>query len=118
MSDLDDAMLQRMIHMVYNEHTNFCHWDFLDLMKPKTYRNKICKLKKEGIVEDDYKSTNAYHSLVGHKFGKTGTRNHTGVATISHNDPINRMFLNLPEDKQSIHDIHLRFTAHNIYETQ
>jgi hypothetical protein len=116
MSDLDDAMLQRMIHMVYEEHTNFCHLDFRDLMKHKTYRNKICKLKKEGIVEDDYKTTNAYHTLKGHKFGKAGTRSHTGV-TISHNDSINQMFLNLPEDKQTIHDIRLRFTAPNIYET-
>ena len=114
LSDLDNAMIQRMIHKVHVEHTNFCKLDFLDLMKPKTYRNKICKLKKQGIVEDDYKSTNAYHTLVGHKFGRAGTHNHTGVTT-SHNNPIYQMFLNLPMDKQCIHNIRLRLTVPDIY---
>jgi hypothetical protein len=83
-------------------------------MKPKTYRNKICKLKKEGIVEVDLKTTNTYHTLKEHKFGKAGTRNHTGV-TISHNDPVYNMIKNLPMDKQSIHDVHLKFKVPNIY---
>ena len=84
-------------------------------MKPKTYRNKISKLKKDGIVELDIKTSIAIHTLKDHKFGKAGTPNHTGV-TISHNDPVYQMIKNLPMDKQSIHNIRLRFEAPNIYE--
>jgi DNA-binding transcriptional ArsR family regulator len=116
MSELDEAMLERMIHIVYDEHKNFSNMDFLDLMKPKTYRNKISKLKKDGIVELDYKSSVAFYTLKGHRFGKAGTSNHTAViVTISHNDPIYNMIKNLPMDKQSIHDIHLKFKAGKIY---
>lgn len=116
MTDLDDAMLERMIRIVDDEHKPFSYLDFLDLMKPKTYRNKISKLKKDGIVEPDIKTSIAFHTLMGHRFGKAGTPNHTGV-TISHNDPIYNMIKNLPMDKQSIHNIRLRFAAPNIYET-
>src|SRR5437867_3199654 len=104
MSDLDDAMLERMIHIVNGEHTSFSYRDFLDLMKPKTYRNKISKLKNDGIVELDTKSSIAFYTLKGHRFGKAGTPNHTGV-TVSNNDPIYNIIKNLPMDKQSIHDI-------------
>jgi hypothetical protein len=116
MSELDQAMLERMIHIVYDEHKNFSNRDFHDLMKPKTYRNKISKLKKDGIVELDYKSSIAFHTLNGQRFGKAGTPNHTGV-TISHNDPVYNMIKNLTMDKHSIHDIHLKFKATNIYKT-
>jgi hypothetical protein len=37
--------------------------DFLDLMKHKTFRNKISKLKKEGIVELDFNSGIAFYTL-------------------------------------------------------
>jgi hypothetical protein len=116
MSDLDDAMEERMAYIVFIEHRPFSNRDFLDIMKPKTYRNKISKLKKDGIVELDTKSSIAFYTFKGRRFGKAGTPNHTGV-TISHNDPIYNMIKNLPMDKQSIHNIRLRFTAPNIYET-
>jgi hypothetical protein len=116
MSDLDDAMLECMIHIVYDEHRPFSYMDFHDLMKPKTYRNKISKLKKDGKVKLCYKSVCAFHTLEGHNFGKPVTPNHTGVM-ISHNDPIYNMIKNLPMDKQSIHNIRLKFEAPNIYET-
>jgi hypothetical protein len=116
MSDLDDAMEERMAYIVFIEHRPFSYIDFHDLMKPKTYRNKISKLKKDGKVKLCYKSVCAFHTLQGHNFGKPVTPNHTEV-TISHNDPVNQMFKNLPKDNQSIHDIRSRFTAHNIYET-
>jgi hypothetical protein len=65
MSDLNDAMLERMIHIVYQEQRPFSNRDFLDLMKPKTYRNKISKLKKDRIVELDTKSSIAFYTLKG-----------------------------------------------------
>jgi hypothetical protein len=116
MSDLDDAMLERMTYIVNHELRPFSYMDFLNLMKHKTFRNKISKLKKEGIVELDFNSGIAFYTLKDHRFGKAGTPNHTGV-TISHNDPVYQMIKNLPMDKQSIHNIRLRFTAPNIYET-
>jgi hypothetical protein len=114
MSDFDDEMLERMIHIVYDEHRPFCYREFLDLMKPKMYRNKISKLKKDGIVELDTKSSIAFYTLKGNSFGKAGTPYHTGI-TISHNDPTYNMIKNLPMDKQCIHDIHLKFKASEIY---
>jgi hypothetical protein len=111
MSDLDDAMLERMIHIVNNEHKPFSYFDFLDLMKPKTFRNKISLLKKEGVVEPDIRSSIAFHTLKGHKFGKPGTLDHTVV----HNHPLYKFLENLVLDKQSIHNIRLRFTVPNIW---
>lgn len=83
-------------------------------MRHKTYRNKISKLIREGKVELDYKSLRAYHTLTGHKFGKSGTHHPTGVI-VPNNDPIYDMLNNLPMDKHSIHDIHLKFKAPDIY---
>ncbi len=107
-------MLKRIFHFVCDEHRNFCFKDFLDIMRHKTYRTKISKLIKDGIVEVDYKSSETFHTLMGHKFGKSGTRHPTGVS-VPNNDPIYDMLKNLPMDKQAIHDIHIKFKAPNIY---
>ena len=129
MSEVDDAMLQRMFHIVCDEHKSFCYLDFLDLMKPTTYRNKICKLKKDGIVELDYISGVAFHTLKGYRSGKPVTPNHIGVSssscpnslplsiTVGHNDPVYQMIKTLPMDRQAIHDIRAKFQSPNIYET-
>jgi hypothetical protein len=116
MSKTDDA-LQRMIHIVNEEDRPFNKFDFLDLMKPKTYRNIICKLKKQGIVELNDNSYPAFHTLKGHRFGKSRTPNPMGVNSIiiSHNDPIYQIIKNVPMDKACIHDIHLKFKCPNIY---
>jgi hypothetical protein len=117
MSELDDAMLERMIHIVYDEHKPFSYLDFIDLMKPKTYRNKVSKLKKDGIVELDIKSIPAFYTLKGCKFGKSGTPTHTVVFPLNNNDPLYKTLQNLPFGSHSIHDIRLRFNVPNIYET-
>ena len=116
MSSLDDAMQERMAYIVFHENRPFSYSDFLDIMKHKTFRNKILELKKKEIVELDYNSGIAFYTLKGYRRGKAGTRHHTGV-TISHKDPVYQMIKNLPMDKQSIHDIRLKFEAPNIYET-
>ena len=127
MSEVDNAMLQRMFHIVCDEHKSFCYLDFLDLMKPTTYRNKICKLKKDGIVELDYISGVAFHTLKGYRSGKPVTPNHIGVSssnsdslplsiTVGHNDPVYQMIKNLPMDRQAIHDIRAKFQVPNIYD--
>jgi hypothetical protein len=103
-----------MFHLVFQEHTNFSYRDFLDIMKPKTYRNKILELKKEGIVEVDYISSVAFHTLSGYKFGKSGTRNHTGV-TVSHNNPMYKILEGLVLGKISFHNVHITFVLPKIY---
>ena len=112
MSLLDDAVLQRMNHIVNDEHKPFSYFDFIDIMKPKTFRNKISRLKKKGIVEPDIRSSIAFHTLKGHKFGKAGTL-YPPVVSSSH--PLYKTLQYLPFDKQSIHDIHLTFKAPDIY---
>jgi hypothetical protein len=125
MSELDDAMLQRMIHIVHEDHKPFSYFDFVDIMKPKTYRIKISLLKKEGIVESDIRSSIALHTLKGNKFGKPGTPTHTVVfphshshrydISISHYDPLYKTLANLPFGAESIHDIRSRFHVPQIY---
>jgi hypothetical protein len=125
MSELDDAMQERMAYIVFHEHKPFSYFDFIDLMKPKTYRNHISKLKKDGIVEPDIRSSIAFHTLKGHRFGKPGTPTHTVVfphshsrrydISISHNDPLYKTLQNLPFGAECIHDIRLRFNVPDIY---
>ena len=107
-------MDERMAEIMFIQHRSFSQRDFLDLMKRKTYTNKIYERVKRGIVELDYRDSFAHHTLNGHKFGKSRTRHPTGV-TVPKNDPIYDMLKNLAMDKQAIHDIHLKFKASNIY---
>jgi hypothetical protein len=120
MSKLDDAMQERIAEIVFIEHRPFSYRDFTRMMRHKTYRNKICKLRKQGIVELDYKTPTAYYTLTGYRFGKSGTHTHTGgsVPTISNNDPIYNMLKNLDATmgQAGIHNIRLTFYAPNIHD--
>jgi hypothetical protein len=124
MSELDDAMREHMDYIVLHENKPFSFKDFLCFeedgkeyrMRHGTIRNKLLAFRKKGIIEPDYNSGIAFYTLAGIRFGRPMTPNHTGV-TISHNDPVYNMIKNLPMDKQSIHDIHLKFKAPNIYKT-
>lgn len=119
MSRLNDAMLERMAYIVFSENRPFSFRDFLHFqvdekeygMTHGTFRNKVYKLVKNGEVELSYYSSCAFYTLKGYKFGKPVTPNHTVV----HNDPIYRMLENLPLERQSIHDIHLRFKVPEIW---
>jgi len=115
MSELDEAMAVHMAYIVLSEGRPFSYVDFLQFkvdgkeygMNHGTYRNKILALKRSGEVELDYNSGIAFHTLKGHRFGKPMTPNHTVV----HNNPFLKFLESLPFDKQSIHDIHLKFKA-------
>lgn len=121
MSELDDAMLAHMAFIVSSEGRPFSYRDFLRFevngneygMGHGTFRNKISKLIKIGIAELCYSSTCAFYTLKGHKFGKPVTTNHT---VVSHNNSVYKMFQELPLDKQSIHDIRLKFKVPNIWQ--
>lgn len=120
MSELDNAMQEHMAFIVLSEGRPFSFRDFLQFtidgkiykIAPGTFRNRVLALKKAGVIELDYNSGIAFYTLKGHKFGKAVTPNHTVV----HNNPLYKMLQDLPFDKQSIHDIHLRFKVPNIWQ--
>lgn len=119
MTHLDDALEENMAYIVLSERRPFCYRDFLKFevngkvyfMTHGTFRNKLCKLRKCGKVEPSYYSVCAFYTLRGHKFGKPMTPDHTVV----HNNPFYKMLQDLPFDKQSIHDIRLRFKVPNVW---
>jgi hypothetical protein len=76
-----------------------------------TFRNKISEFIKCGKVVLLFYSGCAFYTLKGYRFGKPMTPNHTVV----HNNPVYQMLQDLPFDKQSIHDIHLKFKVPNIW---
>ena len=113
-------MQEHMASIVFSEGRPFSFKDFLHFtvdgkiykMAPGTFRNKVLALKKNGEVELDYNSGIAFYTLIGHRFGKPMTPNHT---VVHHNDPTYNMLQNLPVDKHSIHDIRLRFNVPGIW---
>lgn len=108
-----------MAYIVLSERSPFCYRDFLKFevddigynMTHGTFRNKISELIKCGKVELLFYSGCAFYTLKGYRFQKPMTPNHTVV----HNDPVYRILQELPFDKQSIHNIRLRFKAANIW---
>jgi hypothetical protein len=119
MTELENAIQEHMAFIVFSECRPFSFRDFVHFtvdgktyeIAPGTFRNKILALKKAGVVELEYNSGIAFYTLKGHRFEKAVTPNHTVV----HNDPIYRMLENLPLERQSIHDIHLRFKGPEIW---
>ena len=120
MSKLDEAMQKHMEYLVYSVERPFCYKDFLYFkingetygMKHTTYRNKISELKKKGKVELDYNSVYAFYTLKGNKFGRPMTSDHT---VVNQYNPLIFMLQNLPLEKQSIHDIRLKFKVSDIW---
>jgi hypothetical protein len=153
MSELGDALMYRMSHLVFIEKRPFCYRDFLKFeidgkvyrMKHGTFRNHVSKLMKAGKIEREYHSGLAFYTIKGVNFGKRNnksvvetmmmqpmTSNHTEVShchchhphnkenvvndTVSYSTPpIYNIIKNLPLDKNSLHDIHMRFEVPNIW---
>ena len=136
LSDLTDAMIIHIHQLVHEEQRPFSYRDFMKFvvegrefrMTHGTFRNNVSNLMKEGLVEVSYKSSITFYTLKGVKFDKTSriamTGNHTGVPFISSaslapsiltSNPLYRIIRDLPLDKNSVHDIHLRFISPGIY---
>jgi hypothetical protein len=82
-------------------------------MKHGIFRNKISNLIKTGKVEVVYRSAGmAFYTLKGVNVGKPIPSNHMGV---SYTNPFYRFIQDLILDKNSIHDIHLKFTCEDIW---
>ncbi len=129
-------MVLHMHHLVHEEQRPFSYLDFMKFavygqefkMTHGSFRNKVSKLMKEGLVEVSCRSNIAFYTLRNVKFDKVSrfavTRNHTGVPIIlgaslsqsavsSH--PLYRIIKDLPLDRSSVHDIRLRFVSPQIY---
>ncbi|MGH9977734.1 MAG: hypothetical protein ACRD8Z_18150 [Nitrososphaeraceae archaeon] len=140
MSDLIEAMIKHIHHIVYEEHRSFSYIDFIKFevdgkeykIAHGTFRNNVSSLMKEGLVEVSYKSNITFYTLRGIKFDKASrfamTGDHTGVAhspisvstpppsvTSLSSNPLYRILKELPLDKSTVHDIRLRFNSPQIY---
>ena len=139
LSDLVEAMVIHIHHLVHDERRPFSYLDFMKFevdghefrMSHGTFRNIISRLVREGLIEISYRSNIAFYTLRGVKFVKANkmamTRNHTGVVgfpllvsvstspSFISSNPLYRILKDLPLDQSSVHDIHLRFVSPQIY---
>jgi hypothetical protein len=137
-SQLDEAMLNHMRYLALIEGRPPGYRDFQSFeyngktygMTHGTYRNKICRLKKAGIVETEYNSGTAFHTLKDIHFGNRKkeammTPNHMGVSPVitvtnKEDDEISKTAIykaiqELPPEQKAVHDIHLTYTVPDIY---
>lgn len=125
----NDIMFQRIRYIVTVEHRPFSYQDFLDLMKHGTFRNKISKLRREGIVELVRNSHVTLYTLKGYSFGNrlpmtispmdiSSVIPVTGVISLTAASETNNFLgylKSLNTSTNSIHDIHTKFTVPYIY---
>ena len=129
MSELDNAMDQHIEYLVHHEKRNFSVVDFRRFivdgkeyrMTAGTFRNKVLKRKKLGTIELDCKSGCAFYTIKGHKFSNLMTPHHTGGifssgVTAGRQTPLYKWLKNLPVERQSLHNIRLRFEAEGIWQ--
>jgi hypothetical protein len=137
-SQLDDAMLKQIRHLVLTEGRPPSYRDFQSFeyngktysMTHGTYRNKISELKKGGIVETEYNSGTAFHTLKDVHFGKRKksetmtpmmTPNLMGVSPVTSvikdmtKSSLYEEIHKLSPEKRAIHDIHLKFQVPDIW---
>jgi hypothetical protein len=128
---LDQAMRKHMAYIVHSERRPFSYLDFLHFnvdgktygIKHGTFRNKVSKLRKLGIVELYCNSVPAFYTIRGEsiRMKKTMTPlmtpNHTEVTTVT--SVIDSIFYNtmqdLPSEQKALHDIHLKFQVTDIW---
>jgi DNA-binding transcriptional ArsR family regulator len=138
MPSLDEAMLKHIHYLVFKEHRPFSHRDFCSeeakgqpyAMAHGTFRNKISKFMKLGIVEIEYNSGTTYYTLKDVHFGNRKksemmtpkmTPNHMGVSPVTSvikditESSLYKEIHSLPPEKRAIHDIHLKFQVPDIW---
>ncbi|MGC2680568.1 MAG: hypothetical protein WA323_01790, partial [Candidatus Nitrosopolaris sp.] len=85
-------------------------------VKYGTLRNILSKLRRTGQIQIDYKTKQTFYTLPGTTFGRPKmTTYHTGVPSLAVDNPIYNLIQNLPIGKNALHDIHLRFSIHDIW---
>jgi hypothetical protein len=115
-----------MGYIVFLENRPFSYLDFIPkfevngttyAMKYGTLRNYFLKLRKNGDIELDYRSKQAFYTIKGQKFGKHKlmTSNHMGGVERFSSDPMVKLISNLPMQGNALHDIHLRFSSGGLW---
>lgn len=113
MTDLTNAMMMHMYNIVHGEYRPFSYIDFLNFKVDDigykethgTFRNKISKLMKEGMVKVAYKSNLTFYTLSDVTFGDRHrmTPHHIGVTSHTNqqfsNNPIYRTIRDLSLEK-------------------
>jgi len=144
LTELEVALLKHMEFIIHDDHRPI---SFLDLMhfevEGKEYtmshgtcRNKLSKLRKEGVVEFSYNSGIAFYTLKGIHLEKKAanpmTPNHIGVLPqqvpqqvhlLQHikripnikKHPLYKCIKHHPFDKAAVHDLHLKFIAAGLW---
>jgi hypothetical protein len=130
MSRLLGAIRLKIIEIVLVEGRPFTFADFREFeiagqkyhMKDGTFRNLISKLRRSGEVELAFRSRPAFYTLTGKKFNRTMTLDHVGVpnAIIDQSAlkamPIYNWLKRQPMEKQSLHNIRLRFESTGLWD--
>lgn len=133
-SQLDEAMLNHMRHL--ERPSSYLDFQSFEVngktygMTHGTYRNKVWKFKRAGIVETEYNSGTAFHTLKDVHFGKRKRRrimtpsmtpNLMGVSPVTSvtkditESPLYKEIHKLPPEKRALHDIHLKFQVSGIW---
>jgi hypothetical protein len=126
---MDDAMLRRIKYVVTVERRPFSYKDLIDLMKYGTIRNKISRLRREGVIERVTNSQIGFYTLTGYPFDRRGlmTDNHMGISSVIpvtgvipytavyEADNFFDYLKTLDTTANSIHDIHTKFAVPDIY---
>jgi hypothetical protein len=135
---LDQAMLKSIQYLVLTDGRPFSHRDFCSeeakgqpyAMSHGTYRNKISRFMRLGIVEQEYNAGTAFHTLAGTHFGKRkrsetmtpmmtpdpmGVHSVTSVIKDIIKSPLYKEIHKLPPKKRALHDIHLKFQVPGIW---
>lgn len=118
MTNLDSALWKRMIQIVQTENRPFSYVDFIPKFSISgqewsigygTFRNKISLLCKQGKVDVEYYSPQAFYTLSGIKFSKP-LDHHTGVK-----DPVLTLLRQQQQEQQQQQYNIRRIINHPIY---
>ena len=125
MTELDQVIIAHARYLVVIEHRPCSFLDFIPEFEVNgkvysidygTLRNKISQLIRNGELELDYRTKQAFYTIKGHKFGKhrTMTTDRMGVQSHRNSDPIYNLIQNIPVGIKALHDIRLRFSVRNL----
>jgi hypothetical protein len=130
-TELLGAMKLRITEIVVKDERPFCIADLTEFevggkkyrMEYGTVKNNISTLVKGGFVERAFSSRPAFYTIPGRKFSKSMTLDHMGVSSAIIDQsvlkpmPIYNWLKNQPIEKQSLHNIRLRFECNGIWNT-
>ena len=116
----DEVIVGYAIKVAEEENRSVSYKDYLHftfegkeyIMAHGTFRNKVARLKKDGILKIQYKSRIAFYVPSGYNVGKRMTDNDTGVSNNSH---LYQLIHSLCFNKSAIHNIHMKFKCSGLW---